>query len=61
MKVLRGWIICHKVSLRLGAGEFSSRNFGWTRTEPIGKLLQELGLEIIDKGTVQVIPVGDEI
>lgn len=61
MKVLRGWIICHNIRIRVKGSEYRKRDYGWTRTEPVDKLLQELGLEIKGQTTIQVIPIGNDI
>ena len=42
------------------AREFKKHNYGWSRTEVVGKLLAELEIEVVKFGSVQVIPVGDE-
>ena len=60
MKILRGHIICRELRWRLPAREFKKRNYGWSRTEVVEKLLAELEIEVVKFGSVQVIPVGDE-
>jgi hypothetical protein len=42
------------------ATEFRRHNYGWSRTEVIGKLLTELGIEVTGFGSSQVIPVIDD-
>ncbi len=60
MKVLRGHIICRELRWRMPATEFRKHNYGWSRTEVIGKLLTELGIEVTGFGSTQVIPVIDD-
>ena len=60
MKVLRGHIICREMRWRMPATEFRKHNYGWSRTEVIGKLLTELGIEVTGFGSSQVIPVIDD-
>lgn len=57
MKVLRAYIVCHEIRWKVTAEEFRKHNYGWARTEVVKKLLKDLGLEVIDHGSVQVIPV----
>lgn len=42
------------------ARDFKKHNYGWSRTEVVHKLLAELEIEVMQFGSVQVIPVGDE-
>ncbi len=41
----------------VSAEEFRKHNFGWSRTEVVEKLLKDLGIEVTDFRSVQVIPV----
>ena len=43
------------------ARDFKKHNYGWSRTEVVGKLLAELEVEVVKFGSVQVIPAGDDI
>ena len=60
MKIIRGHIVCRELRWRMPAREFKKHNYGWSRTEVVGKLLAELEIEVVKFGSVQVIPVGDE-
>ena len=44
----------------MSAKEFRKHNFGWSRTEVVEKLLKDLGIDVIDFRSVQVIPVDDD-
>ena len=57
MKLMRGQIICRELSWKVPAEEFRKHNYGWARTEVVKDLLTELGVEVTDFGSVQVIPV----
>lgn len=57
MKVLRGHLVCHDMQWEVSAEEFRKHNFGWSRTEVVEKLLKDLGIEVTDFRSVQVIPV----
>ena len=58
--MLRAYIVCQEIRWKVSAKEFRKHNFGWSRTEVVEKLLKDLGLDVIDHGSVQVIPVDDD-
>jgi hypothetical protein len=57
LKVLRAYIVCREIRWKVSAEEFRKHNYGWARTEVVKKLLEDLGLDVINHGSVQVIPV----
>lgn len=57
MKVLRAYIVCQEIRWKVEGKEFKKHNFGWSRTEVIEKLLEDLGIEVIDFRSAQVMPV----
>ena len=59
MRVLRGHILCREIRFKVPAEEFRKRNCGWARTEIVKELVAEVGIEVIDFQSVQVIPVDD--
>jgi len=61
LKIIRGHIVCRELRWRMPAKEFKKHNYGWSRTEVVGKLLAELEIEVVAFGSVQVIPAGDDI
>lgn len=42
------------------AEEFRKHNYGWARTEVVKTLMREIGIEVSDFGSVQVIPVDSD-
>lgn len=60
MRVLRGHIVCREVRWKVSAEEFRKHNYGWARTEIIKALMKDMGIEVTDFGSAQVIPVDSD-
>lgn len=60
MRVLRGHIVCRELRWKVPAEEFRKHNYGWARTEVVKTLMREIGIEVSDFGSVQVIPVDSD-
>lgn len=58
--MLRAYIVCREIRWKVSAKEFRKHNYGWARTEVVKKLLEDLGLDVINHGSVQVIPVDSD-
>lgn len=59
MRIYRNEIVANSLSLTVPAEEFNRRNHGWTRLDVAHKFLDDLGLEIDGRVTMQVIQAGE--
>lgn len=60
MRILRGHIICQEIRWKVPAEDFRKHNWGWSRTEVVEKLVKELGIEVTDFRSVQMIPMDSD-
>lgn len=57
MRIFRGHIVCREIKWKVSAEKFRKENYGWSRTEVAEKMLKEVGIEVTDFRSIQVIPV----
>lgn len=56
LEVIRGKILTKCLRIRVPAEQ--ARQPGWTRLEAVGKILEEIGLEVEGANRVMVVPVA---